>query len=171
MRRIVALAFALTLTGSLLPGPAAASGPDNTGPACTDIKGRGGTSYEVLPRTTAPIGNAQFHFEFFLADAPCSFATYILHVTDSNGGSRTATYPAGLGDDALTLCGTNKLCYDHSFGSTPGGAPTTLFVTGESMLGNHTADITPTVDYVLCDANISDSTYPDCPIGDNSWDG
>jgi hypothetical protein len=152
-----------------MPSPAAAV--DNQGPPCTDIKGRGGTIYKVLPDSTAPVGTATFHFEFFIADTPCSFATYFLYVTDASGNAlRTATYPATAGNDTLTLCGATKFCYDQTFGATPGGAPSTIFVTGASFIQTHQADSTPTVDYVLCDTNTADATYPDCPVGDNSWD-
>ena len=157
------------LIASYFPSPAAAV--DNQGPACTDIKGRGGTFYRVVP-DPGPNGTAAFHFEFFIADAPCAFATYYLYVTDSSGASlKTATYPATVGNDTLTLCDTTKFCYDANLGTTPGGAPTAISVTGASYIRTHLADITPTVDYVLCDANTPDTTYPDCPIGDNSWDG
>jgi|SRR5437867_5211481 len=170
MRAILAvLALAIALVGGAPPTPATAAAPDNTGPACTDIKDRGGTYYKVVP-DPGPTGAAEFHFEFFLATAPCNQATYYLYVTDSSGGSvRTATYPATAGNDLLTLCDTNKFCYTQNFGATP-GAPTPIFVTGASQIGQHTTDTTPTVDYVLCDANSLDPTYPDCPIGDNSWD-
>ena len=171
MRAILtSVAFAIALVVGANPAPAAAIAPDNQGPQCTDNKDRGGTSYRVVP-DPGPTGAAQFHFEFFLATAPCSYATYYLYITDSSGASvRTATYPATAGNDLLTLCDTNKFCYTQTFGATPGGAPTPIFVTGASVIGGHTADTTPTVQYVLCDANSADPTYPDCPIGDNSWD-
>jgi len=152
MRAILtSVAFAIALVVGANPAPAAAIAPDNQGPQCTDIKDRGGTSYRVVP-DPGPTGAAQFHFEFFLATAPCSYATYYLYITDSSGASvRTATYPATAGNDLLTLCDTNKFCYTQTFGATPGGAPTPIFVTGASVIGGHTADTTPTVQYVLWD--------------------
>src|SRR5437899_3333418 len=148
MRRSVALALALLVTSIWLPARADAV-TDSHGPACADIKGRDG-AYNVIPGP-GPDGSAQFHFAFTLADAPCKQATYFLHVRDSSGAIRTATYPAGLGDDPLTLCDTNRLCYDHNFGVTPGG-PATVSVSGETRIGAPAADTAPEVDYVLCDA-------------------
>ena len=168
MKRMTSLAFAIMLIASFFPSPAAGAA-DNQGPACTNIQGRGGTIYKVTP-DPGPNGIATFHFEFFIADTPCAFATYYLYVTDSAGAPlATATYPATPGNETLTLCGPTKFCYDKSFGTTP-GAPTPIFVSGASFIQSHLADSTPTLDYVLCDANTSDATYPDCPVGDNSWD-
>lgn len=170
MRAILAvLALAIALTGGAGPAPAAAAEPDNKGPACTDIKGIGSSFYEVRP-VGGPTGTATFLFEFYLAAAPCANATYYLYITDGRGASvATATYPG-----AITSCGSDpvngyKLCYTDTLGTTP-GAPTPIYVTGASMIGNHTADTTPPKEFVLCDANSSDSTYPNCSGGDNSWD-
>lgn len=170
MRAIFAvLALAIALTVGVGPAPAAAAAADNKGPACTDIKGLGSSFYEVRPRG-GPTGTATFLFEFYLAAAPCDNATYYLYITDGSGASLgTATYPGG----AITLCDptTNKLCYTDTFGTTPGaGVPMFIYVTGASMIGNHTADTTLPKEYELCDANTSDPTYPNCVGGDNSWD-
>src|SRR5688572_6893669 len=104
MRAILTtVAFVVALLGSAGPVPSAAAPPDAKGPACTDIRDRGGTSYKVVP-DPGPNGTAQFHFEFFLAAPPCSNVTYFLYVTDSSGASvRTATYPATAGNDLLVL--------------------------------------------------------------------
>jgi hypothetical protein len=167
----ITFAFVVALLGGAGSTPGAAARPDNTGPQCTDIKDLGGTYYKVVP-DPGPTGAAGFHFEFTIATAPCSNVTYYIYITDSNGGSITASYPATTGNDVLTFCdpATNKFCYDHSFGSTPGGAPTTILVSGASMLGGHTADTAPILEYVLCDTNSADTTYPDCGSGGNSWD-
>jgi hypothetical protein len=170
VKRITSLAFAIMLIASFFPSPAAGAA-DNKGPACADIKGRGGSFYKVVP-DPGPTGTAEFYFEFFIAAAPCTFATYFLYVTDSSGGAvSTATYPATAGNDTLILCVPTKFCYDATLGATPGGAPTPIFVTGVSNIQGHVADTTPTVDYVLCDNNVNDTTYESpCGSGDNSWD-
>jgi hypothetical protein len=167
MRRFAVLTLAILLTVGYFPGPATAV--DNQGPACADITNGSGT-YQVRPGP-GPSGDAAFHFEFTLADAPCAFVTYYLYVTDSSGGSRTATYPQTVGNDTLTPFGTG-FSYDHSYGSTAASPPTTLFVTGETKIKSHSADTTPTtppLDVVLCDTNSGDLTYPDCPSGGGDY--
>jgi len=168
MRRILVLTLAVLLTSGYFPGPAAAV--DTQGPACANIKTGSGT-YQVRPGP-GPSGDAAFHFEFTIATAPCDFVTYYLFISDSNGGSRTATYPATPGNDALALCGTTRFCYDHSYGSTTASPPppTVLTLTGETKIHTHTADTAPPLQFVLCDANPTDPTYPDCPSPDNPWD-
>jgi hypothetical protein len=158
-----------------IPSPGLAV--DNQGPPCTDINGRDG-SYLVVS------GDAIFTFKFFTVATLCNFADYVLIVTDSQGGTITATYPASPGNEDLTLCtppvpGQGCLAFSHNYGQAQNGttilAPATVFVRGESRIGPHIADVAPNppavTSYGLCE-NPDDPTtpVPGCSGGDNAWD-
>lgn len=179
MKRILAsIALAALLLGTQGHGVAVAG--DTQGPACTEIQPAFDGAYTTTgttvalkgKKTTTVYGDAIFTFSFSVAATPCAQATYSIFVTDSSGGSITATYPATAGNEALTLNGTT-FSFSHDYGA-PTSAPATLQVVGETAIGGHVADRAPnlgSLQFDLCESPDDPATpIPACTPPSGTWD-
>lgn len=177
-RTLASIALAAVLLAT--QGHAVAVAADTQGPACTEIQPAFDGAYKTTgttvalkgKKTTTVYGDAIFTFSFSVGTTPCAQATYSLYVTDSNGGSITATYPASAGNETLTLNGTT-FSFTHNYGART-SAPATLQVIGQTQIGGHVADRAPNLGslaFEFCEDPDDPATpTPGCTPPSGEWD-